>query len=139
MPAAEKQPEAPTGSGQTAVAGNLKIVLDNATPRTPLIVRGAQETIYFLRGVLKNDDTGQEVTVACPLAINDVLEIDTYSKTVRRIPASANDPTEDVPWACAFSDEIDWAYMPAGVSNWRWTEANMGTVVITLAWRGAWA
>jgi hypothetical protein len=131
--------DAPAGSGAEVTIDNIELTFDDATPRTPLIVRGTQETIYFLRGVLKNDDTGQEVTIACPLCLNDILEIDTYNKTVKRIPASAANPTEDVPWACVFSDEIDWAYMPAGVSNWRWTEANMGTVLITMAWRGAWA
>jgi hypothetical protein len=63
MPAAEKQSEAPTGSGQTVVAGNLKIVLDNATPRTPSIIRATQEHIYRLQGTLKNNDTDQELTL----------------------------------------------------------------------------
>jgi hypothetical protein len=128
-----------SGSGQEATIDNPEYTFDDATPRTPLIVRGAQETIYFLRGVLKNDDTGQEITIACPLALTDILELDPYNKTVKRIPASAADPTEDVPWACVFSDEIEWLTLLAGVSNLRYTEANMGTVVATLTWRGAWA
>jgi hypothetical protein len=138
-PESDVQANTRQGEGNSITIDNIELTFDNTTPRTPLIVRGAQETIYFLRGVLKCDDTGAEITVACPLALNDILEIDPYNKTVKRIPASAADPTEDVPWACAFSDEIDWAYLPAGVSNWRWTEAGVGTVVITTTWRGAWA
>jgi len=63
MPAGEKQPEAPTGSAAVASAGDLKIVLDNTTPRTPAIVRATQEHIYWLQPTLKNDDTLQELAL----------------------------------------------------------------------------
>jgi hypothetical protein len=139
LPEGAPNADVPSGSGAEVALDNIELTFDNATPRTPLIVRGTQETIYFLRGVLKNDDTGQEITVACPLCLNDILEIDAYNKTVKRIPASAADPTEDVPWACVFSDEIDWLTLLAGVNNLRYTEAGIGTVVATLSWRGAWA
>jgi len=138
-PAEPIQEDAPCGSGQYITLDNVAVTFDNATPLTPLIVRGAQETIYHLNAILKNDDTGQEVSVVCPIALNDILRIDTYNKRIQLIPVSANDPTVDVPWAAVFSDEADWLYLIPGVNNLRATETGMGTVEYKTIRRDAWA
>ena len=130
--------DAPAGSGAEVTIDNGEYTFDNATPLTPLIVRGAQETIYHLNGVLKNDDTGQEIALAIPMALNDILRIDTYNKRIQLIPVSANDPTIDVPWAAVFSDEADWLYLGPGAVNLRLTETGMGTLEAKVIWRDAW-
>ena len=131
-----------SGSGAQATVKNIKLTFDDATPRTPLIVRGTQETIYpFTEDMLSNDDTSQSIMLQRPiLALNDTLEIDPYNKTIRLISGSASNPTIDVPWACVFSDEIDWFTLRSGVNNLRYVAGQgIGTVLMTLLWRGAWA
>jgi hypothetical protein len=131
--------DAPAGSGAEVTLDNIEITLDNATPLTPLIVRGAQETIYHLNGVLKNDDTGQEIALAIPMALNDRLRIDTYNKRIQLIPVSANNPTVDVPWAAVFSDEAEWLYLNPGTVNLRLTETGMGTLEVKTIFRDCWS
>jgi hypothetical protein len=131
--------DAVSGTGHIITIDNIELTLDDATPLTPLIVRGAQETIYHLNGVLKNDDTGQEIALAIPMALNDRLRIDTYNKRIQLIPVSANNPTVDVPWAAVFSDEAEWLYLNPGTVNLRLTETGMGTLEIKTIFRDAWS
>lgn len=129
------QPEVPTGSTHEITLDDIDITLDDATPRTPKIVVAAQETIYHLTGTIKNDDTGQELTLSIPLTINSpTLTIDCEAHTVVR-----SDTGESVPGVVTPSDLVEWMRLDPGTVNLRYTEAGIGTVVITTTHRNPWA
>lgn len=128
------QSEAPSGSNHEITLDDIEITFDNTAPRTPDIFIAPQQTSYWLKGTLKNDDTGQELALSLMLQGNNVLTIDCLNHTVTR-----GDTGEAVPGAITPSDLEEWMRLDAGTVNLRYTETGIGTVEVTTKHRDSWA
>jgi hypothetical protein len=135
--------EAPTGLGGSATFDTIDIELDNTTPRTPLIVLGAEENIMVLRGTLAHNTTGQTFTFNdYVMKISDTLTIDCKNKTIA-LNSAIN---QYAPGAITFSDQEQWMhFLATGVTTDNrlvYTDATIaggGAVNVGAAWYPVWA
>jgi hypothetical protein len=130
----DPEEDSPSGGGFEWELDNIEVTFDDTLPRTPYFLRSPQETIYWLKGTIKNDDTGQELVLNFVSRIDDTLTIDCMAHTITRSDTGAS-----VLGAMTPSDLEEWLRFIAGTNNLRYTEAGIGAVEITTKHRDAWA
>jgi len=132
------QGDTPVGSGNQLIIDEIVIKLDDATPRTPLVVfQQADQDCYYLQGTLENVTTGQSVTLRAPLQIGDELDIDFATMAVTLSDDDLADTAQ--PNAIGAVSDLGNAFslMP-GSNTLRWTEGGVTDTDIRLRYRDEW-
>lgn len=132
----EGQEDAPSLSGDLITLDNIILNWDDATPQTPKILLGAEEaaSFYYANFTLKNNTTGDYVSVLYPMVKDQTVTIDCANRRI------TDDQTgEEIPFALVASNPDDWLPMNPGSNTFVYTETGVVSVDVAPSWRDAWS
>lgn len=96
-------------------------------------VSGFLNSLYHCAGVLIDNTTGDQIAADRWMKLGTALLIDADARTVTHLEDGV---TYRVPGACAPSNLADWMAWLAGVNSITYSELNMVSTTLALAWRG---
>jgi hypothetical protein len=113
---------------------DVTVTLDSTrTPTTEFI--GSESGAYELACTIKNQATGDSVSLGCILEVNQELELDTEAKTVILLDDGSN---QFQALTLDGGARRDWLPLQPGSNTLEFTDVGTGDVTITIEWRKRW-
>ena len=113
---------------------DITLTLDSAN--VPTRTLGSEVTsVYDLNAVLKNDTTGESITIRTQLEQNQTLRIDTLNKTVTYLKDNSNRFPAMLLTGSNFV-RAQWLRLIQGANTLSYTDANTGNVSVVIKWQG---
>ena len=113
---------------------DITLTLDSSN--TPTRTLGSEVTsVYDLNAVLKNDITGESITIRTQLEQNYTLQINTLDKTVTYLKDNSNRFPAMLLTGSNFV-RGQWLRLQQGANTLSYTDANTGTLNIVIKWQG---
>lgn len=113
------------------------VTIPYVSTQVPYVAFGAQADAYWLDGTLTNNQTGQSVALALLCRVDDEIEIDVGSRTVRNLTTD-----ESVLYGATFSDEDAWIEIEGGdtaqANELQYDEADLVGVTVDMDFRSRW-
>lgn len=113
---------------------DVTLTLDSAN--VPTRTLGAEvTTVYDLNTVLKNDTTGESLTIRASIEEDQTLRIDTLNKTVTYLKDNSN---RFAAMRLTGSSPVrsQWLRLQQGANTLSYTDVNTGTVEVVIKWQG---